>query len=175
MPSDASRVWFTELVEQQIRLFGSQAALADELGTSQQTISNWKNKGTKPDPLVAVKFAALAGIDPVELVGRLFAGDGPPDGDDSPTTPGGAKGVAATVAELEQQIADQRELLAELGRHVAEMPAAHVEEWSGELRQAALGGDVSKIKRIGKATSTKPKLGSFDPDEHDPADDYFEE
>lgn len=175
MPSDASRVWFSNLVTQQIKLFGSQAALAEELGTTQQTISNWKNKGTRPDPLVAVKFAALAGLDPVELVGRLFAGDDP-DGDDTPPpAPGGAGGVGAAVAELEQRIAAQHELLAELGRHVAEMPAAHVEDWSDDLRSAALGGDMSKIRRIGEATDTKPKLGSFDPDEHDPRDDYFEE
>lgn len=160
MAVDHAPMWFTRLVEAQVAVHGSQAALARRVGKTQQSVSNWL-KGQRPDPEGAIRLAELAGVDPLEMLRRLWIGDGDddPDGpDDAPPAPS----VASTA-----ELARVEALVAELGRHLAEMPQANPAAWSSALRKAALGGDADALVPAGPASFHRPKVGSFDPDEQD--------
>ena len=155
MVADGSRVTFSELVKQQVEVFGSQTALASAIGATQQSVTNWLG-GKTPNGKSLARFIRVTDLDPEAVIASLISDDDPP-----PAGPAQQR-VAATAND------DLRDLVAELSRRVAEIPAVEPEEWSEGLRRAAFGGDEANYIPEGPRTSTRPVTGGFDPDEDEP-------
>lgn len=98
MPS-SPRTALAERLRAELRASGiSQAALAEQVGVSQQTVSKWLTAETQPRPKLLTSLARALGIDPTELSATLVADDAAPPSADRLTE--------MRVAALDRRIRD---------------------------------------------------------------------
>lgn len=79
----APRTALAERLRAELRASGiSQAALAERVGVSQQTVSKWLTAETQPRPKLLGALARALGVDATDLSATLVADDGEPPSSD---------------------------------------------------------------------------------------------